>query len=70
MTVSWLHSKPPPLTIPDPPAERPTLRAVSAGYSVTFTAPCPCCGQDAEWTTRQSADRPLITVDCSCPVPA
>lgn len=63
MTVSWLHSKPTP---PAVPAETLTLRIASAAFAVTYTAACPACGEDAQWTGQQRNQGAAITVDCPC----
>ena len=46
---------------------RGRLRSAVALDVVTFTAACPACGQDAEWTEEREDTRLRARVACPCP---
>ena len=52
------------------PAHRYPLPGVRARMAqpdaVVFTAPCPACGADCDWTEQREDTRLRTTVACSC----
>ena len=44
------------------------LRATQQTESITFTAQCPSCGSDCEWTEEREDTRLVVSVTCSCVV--
>jgi hypothetical protein len=64
-------------TVPAPrpaPASDPTTRYPLPGVrariaqpdAVVFTAPCPACGADCDWTEQREDTRLRTVVTCSC----
>lgn len=50
-----------------PPAPRPQRTLLSGPDAVVFTAPAPCCGENAEWNTeREDVRVVLIAIRCPC----
>ena len=45
---------------------RGRLRTAVALDAVTFTAACPACGDDAEWTEEREDTRLRARVSCDC----
>jgi hypothetical protein len=57
------------------PAPRPEARPyglpgartrVAQPDAIVFTAPCPACGADCDWTEQREDTRLRATVTCSC----
>jgi len=42
------------------------LRAAQPVESVTFTADCPSCGRDCQWSEQREDTRLIVAVTCSC----
>ena len=42
------------------------LRAAQPVEAVTFTAACPSCGEECEWTNEREDTRLLVSVTCGC----
>jgi hypothetical protein len=60
---------------PTLPAPRPEARPyglpggrtrIAQPDAVVFTAPCPACGADCDWTEQREDTRLRTTVSCSC----
>ena len=60
---------------PSLPAPRPDARPfglpgartrVAQPDAVVFTAPCPACGADCDWTEQREDTRVRTAVSCSC----
>ncbi len=42
------------------------LRATQPVEAVSFTAPCPACGDNCEWAEEREDTRLLISLTCGC----